>query len=385
MMKSSLHYISLFTKMGNFSSIAGRTTPTINQFVPSLHKLNNCQHIFKNKNASSYKALQYQIVGVDGSHFTKINRGRYRFFKSKVWVSNNIDSLRKIMEKDQVDNIDEKFSDSNVKIVSLGKTKLIHSFRVDKQFFPHIVGSGGNVRRRIETETKTRIEIPARNHDGDIVIIGSDRKDILSARHQIDLIVKSSNKKIRYTHFLSIPLNVDGIIENFNSFKSGVIEKYGGTVTGIEEILFQKPNKLHLTLGMLTLLNEEEIKQAIQTLMDCKQHIIEPFIEKHGLFTIEIKGVEPMNNNPRLMPKRTNDVKLHATFMNISYRRNEHNLTVGKNMYKLFDATKIMKEYKDTSFGKTNLKEIHLSQLKSCTETDYYAAATKITLSEEQQ
>lgn len=74
---------------------------------------------------------------------------------------------------------------------------------------------------------------------------------------------------------MSIPLNIDEIIKNFNSFKSDVIQKFGGVVTGIDEIIFQKPNKLHLTIGMLTLLDEEERKQAVQTFMDCKQHIIE--------------------------------------------------------------------------------------------------------------
>ncbi|XP_043496178.1 activating signal cointegrator 1 complex subunit 1-like isoform X1 [Polistes fuscatus] len=322
------------------------------------------------------------------------------------------------IEKDQVDNMDEKFSDSDIKIVPYEKNKLKHSFYIHKTFFPYIVGSKNNVRQKIQIETKTSIEVPKIGQDGNIVIIGSDRKDILSARHRIDIIVEASRKNIRYTHFLSIPLNVQGIIENFNLFKSNVIQKYGGIATGIEEILFQKPYKLHLTLGMLTLLDEGEIKQAVQTLMDCKQHVIEPFIEKHGLFTIEIKGVDCMNDDPsavkilygivftendalqelsnrivdyfaekEIMPKRINDVKLHATFMNVSYRRKIKNFTTVRNMYKSFDATQIINEYKGTLFGKTVLKEVHLSRLIRSTpsQMNYYEAAGKITLSEEQQ
>ncbi|XP_043496181.1 uncharacterized protein LOC122520204 isoform X3 [Polistes fuscatus] len=236
------------------------------------------------------------------------------------------------IEKDQVDNMDEKFSDSDIKIVPYEKNKLKHSFYIHKTFFPYIVGSKNNVRQKIQIETKTSIEVPKIGQDGNI--------------------------------------------------------------------------------------DEGEIKQAVQTLMDCKQHVIEPFIEKHGLFTIEIKGVDCMNDDPsavkilygivftendalqelsnrivdyfaekEIMPKRINDVKLHATFMNVSYRRKIKNFTTVRNMYKSFDATQIINEYKGTLFGKTVLKEVHLSRLIRSTpsQMNYYEAAGKITLSEEQQ
>ncbi|KAI4499248.1 hypothetical protein M0802_005508 [Mischocyttarus mexicanus] len=346
--------------------------------------------------------LKPELIWVDGRC--------YRFFESEAWINkNNMDSY--VEEDYQADYTDEESSDLNSEIVPHGETKFKTSFHVPKPFFSFIVGTKNAVRKRIEIETKTSIQVPKPEQDGDIVIIGSDHRGILSARRRIDLIVEVSRKKLTSTHFLSIPLNVNGIIENFNSFKSDVMEKYGGIVTGIEEILFQKASKLHLTLGMLTLLDEGERKQAVQTLMDCKIQIIDPFIEKHGLFTIEIKGIDCMNDDPsavkvlygmvstkndalqelsnqivdyfaehELMPKRTNDIKLHATFMNISYRKNENNLTTDKNINQLFDATKIMKEYKDKLFGKTVIKEIHLSQRKTATEKNYYQATAKITL-----
>lgn len=43
------------------------------------------------------------------------------------------------------------------------------------------------------------------------------------------------------------------------------------------------------------------------------------------------------------MPNRTNDVKLHTTFMNIAYRKNDNNITItDKNILKKFDATQIL-------------------------------------------
>lgn len=44
---------------------------------------------------------------------------------------------------------------------------------------------------------------------------------------------------------------------------------------GIDPTIFQKPEKLHLTIGTLALLNKHEIQQALDTLEDCKQSLIE--------------------------------------------------------------------------------------------------------------
>lgn len=107
------------------------------------------------------------------------------------------------------------------------------------------------------------------------VITASDRKAVISARHRIDLLIETSRKKIHYTHFLSIPLNKKEIIDNYNSFKNNVLGKYDKTTYNIDESLFQTPSKLHLTIGMLKLLDDNEKKQAIEALMNCKEKIIE--------------------------------------------------------------------------------------------------------------
>jgi len=90
--------------------------------------------------------------------------------------------------------------------------------------------------------------------------------------------VEASKKKIHYTHFLSIPLNTKEIIDKFNSFKVDVLEKYGWrskTAYNIDESLFQNPVKLHLTIGMLKLLDINEKTRAIDALTICKKEIIE--------------------------------------------------------------------------------------------------------------
>lgn len=87
--------------------------------------------------------------------------------------------------------------------------------------------------------------------------------------------METSRKKIHYTHFLSIPLNKKEIMDNYNSFKNDVLENYDKTAYNIDKSLFQTPSKLHLTIGMLKLLDDNEKKQAIDALMNCKEKIIE--------------------------------------------------------------------------------------------------------------
>lgn len=70
-------------------------------------------------------------------------------------------------------------------------------------------------------------------------------------------------------------MNKREIIDNYNSFKNNVLEKYDKTTYNIDESLFQTPSKLHLTIGMLKLLDDNEKKQAIEALMNCKEKIIE--------------------------------------------------------------------------------------------------------------
>ena len=42
---------------------------------------------------------------------------------------------------------------------------------------------------------------------------------------------------------------------------------------GFSESLFQKPAKLHLTLGMLVLLTQREVQQAVQLLLQCGDEV----------------------------------------------------------------------------------------------------------------
>lgn len=80
---------------------------------------------------------------------------------------------------------------------------------------------------------------------------------------------------MRFTHFLSIPLNKKEIIDKYISFKNDVLEKYNKTTHNIDESLFQIPCKLHLTIGILKLFDDNDKEHAIEALSDCKENVIE--------------------------------------------------------------------------------------------------------------
>ncbi|KAL6447880.1 hypothetical protein ACFW04_000157 [Cataglyphis niger] len=295
-----------------------------------------------------------------------VNGCCYRFYESSA--RKNIDTSAPYMEDKESVCSDEE-SDINMEIVSCnGQFK--NTFKVPKVYYPHIIGTNGMTRKKLENETKTTIDVPKKGKDGNIVITASDQQAVISARHRIDLLIANSRKKIRYTHFLSIPLNKKEIVDNYNSFKDNVLKKYNKTTYNIDESLFQMPSKLHLTIGMLKLLDDDEKKQTIDALLNCKEEIIDPFLEEFGPLNIQLRGVECMNDDPTevnvlfaqithneklqelinkiadyfvdigLKEKEYETIKLHATLMNTSFKRDYHARSKSKEK---FNASEILK------------------------------------------
>lgn len=121
---------------------------------------------------------------------------------------------------------------------------------VPQTFFPQLIGTKGNTRKRLETETKTQIIVPKIGEKSTNVIIkGTTKKSLISAKNRIDLIVSAGRAKQAFTHFISVSFATDEIKRNFNAFKKELLED--SEIFGIDESLFQKPEKLHLTIAML--------------------------------------------------------------------------------------------------------------------------------------
>uniref|UniRef100_A0A5F4WC02 Activating signal cointegrator 1 complex subunit 1 n=1 Tax=Callithrix jacchus TaxID=9483 RepID=A0A5F4WC02_CALJA len=248
----------------------------------------------------------------------------------------------------------------------------------------HIVGKRGDTRKKIEMETKTSISIPKPGQDGEIVITGQHRNGVISARTRIDVLLDTFRRKQPFTHFLSFFLNEVEVQEGFLRFQEEVLAKCSMD-HGVDSSIFQNPKKLHLTIGMLVLLSEEEIQQTCEMLQQCKEEFINDISGGKPL-EVEMAGIEYMNDDPGmvdvlyakvhmkdgsnrlqelvdrvlerfqasgLIVKEWNSVKLHATVMNTLFRKDPN----AEGRYNLYtpDGKYIFKE-RESFDGRNILK-----------------------------
>ncbi|XP_042719454.1 activating signal cointegrator 1 complex subunit 1 isoform X2 [Lagopus leucura] len=227
-------------------------------------------------------------------------------------------------------------------------------------------------------------------------------------------------KKQPFTHFLSFALNQPVIQEKFLQFKEEVLEKCSQD-HGVSSSLFQNPAKLHLTLGTLVLLNEQEIQRACDLLQQCKEDFVDQITGGKPL-SVEVTGVEYMNDDPAMMDvlyakvhmkdgsdklqmiadqlverfvasglmlREWDRVKLHATVMNTLFRKDpsgaeeRSNTVTGKSSFKereSFNGRNILKLFENFSFGEAQLDAVLLSQRYSSDASGYYGTAGRLLL-----
>jgi len=270
------------------------------------------------------------------------------------------------------------------------------SMQVASAFFPQIIGKGGQIKTRLETDTNTKILIPKKGLEGDIVITGGERRGAMAAANRIDVIVAAARNKQPFTHFISIPVNMEHVKKDYLLFKNEVLESCTH-VRGVDESIFQTETLLHLTVGTMALLDQRERDKARELLMDCKEHVILPAVGENGL-TFEISGLEYMNDDPGevdvlyagvkdisgnlqkvvdrivdkfvdsgLMRREYDRVKLHLTLMNTIFRKDQGDLG-DNNMGQCresFDCRPVLEGWNKLSLGEVKVEEIHLSQRRA--------------------
>lgn len=294
--------------------------------------------------------------------------------------------------------------------------------RAPSLLYKHIVGKRGDTRKKLEVETKTSISIPKPGQEGEIVITGQHRSGVISARTRIDVLLLTFRRKQPFTHFLAFFLNEVEVQERFLKFQEEVLEKCSMD-HGVDSSIFQNPKKLHLTIGMLVLLSEQEIQQTCEMLQQCKKEFIDDISGGKPL-EVEMEGIEYMNDDPGmvdvlyakvhmkdgsnrlqelvdrvlerfqasgLIVKEWNSVKLHATVMNTLFRKDpnaegRYNLYTadGKYIFKereSFDGRNILKLFENFYFGTLKLNSIHISQRFTVDSFGNYASCGQIDFS----
>ncbi|XP_060065477.1 activating signal cointegrator 1 complex subunit 1-like [Ylistrum balloti] len=301
------------------------------------------------------------------------------------------------------------------------------SIDIPSALFKHVIGRKGETRRRIENETKTQVRIPKAGQEGPIVIVGAERKGIISAKTRIDVIVSTARQKEQFTHFLSIPITSAEVTNRFLEFKEDVLRECDGD-RGIDSTIFQKPEKLHLTLGTLVLLSESEVQQTLDILQQCHEDLVCPIL-KGQMLCPRIQGVEYMNDDPScvdvlyaklepgedldrlqilvdrivekfslsgFMQESYGSVKLHITIMNTLMRRDPSGATVPRHQDRKsrsndqrgsqhkeresFNALSVLKKFGEFDFGEYHIRTIHLSQKLGVAKDGYYGCSGSLLL-----
>lgn len=158
-------------------------------------------------------------------------------------------------------------------------------------FHKYIVGKGRTVQKRLENETGTQIHVP-RPHEkkNSISVRYKTDSSLSSIEVRVESIVMAARKRERPTHFLSIPIGSSEITSSLAKFQDLCGDK-------IRPHKVQFPSKLHLTLGVLKLFSEQEIKQACEALKEFAPRI--PYILCGKPLRGSLKKLEIMNDDPQ--------------------------------------------------------------------------------------
>ncbi|KAF6215121.1 hypothetical protein GE061_009870 [Apolygus lucorum] len=335
----------------------------------------------------------------------RINPGNYGYTAPRGYNHQAYNEQDESCPVEQFDDCDVDHEDS-IEELEGGRFRL--AFHVAKTYFPYIIGSRGATKKRLESETRTRISIPKPGIDGDIVVTGPDKKSVSSAKTRISLMVMSSRKRQPFTHFISIPFNAQSFQNGFLTFKEEVLKDCKDQ--GVEESIFQTPDKLHLTITTLVLGDDVERKLAAATLEKCKEEVIRPLLPPEPI-KIEMCGIEYMNDDPSaidvlygkvtcpdhpdllqklgdgivdffvkqgLADREYARVKLHVTLMNTLFRHQE--TYEAKKERETFDGSRLITMHQDFYFGSDILTRLDLSLRFSSSKSGYYQASASIAI-----
>jgi len=306
------------------------------------------------------------------------------------------------------DDSEEECDDNDLNIYMDGG-RCVLKMEAPNVFYGLIIGRNRETLRNLEYQTRTRIKVPGPREKNIITIKGEKRAQVIAAKSKIDAIVRRGRFKQSVTHFVSLSMVNEMVIDNYLIFKNKVLEECG-QCRGVSEHLFQDQLKLHLTITCFVLCDGAEIKKACGLMEKCEETVIRPMDLKS--LDVLVSGLEYMNDdlsevnvlyakvqNPEIqkladkiqtffkdcdlaLQSRSDHVKLHLTLMNTAFP--EYQCSVNGNSVDhtrlTFDARKIMETFNDFMFGTVRLTEIHLSQRYTADSNGFYKSSFVVKL-----
>jgi activating signal cointegrator complex subunit 1 len=296
-----------------------------------------------------------------------------------------------------------------------GKDDFSFEVSAPSQFMGLIIGRQGKTKQSIEQLSGCRLNLPAKNSSEETVTIrGPTRKAVIQANERLSIILAEARRKAQFTHFLSIPLGIDPKIREAalklqNDFHKIATEK---AIRGYDASIAMAAPQLHLTVFLLKLLTQSEVKKAADILQSLAPKIYDA-LETRSL-VLQVKGLEIMNDDPsacdvlyvkvsennnekRLLnvcalilhefekhglvddsqqQQQGRPVKLHATILNTRYRQNSS----GSRERQSFDARPFLElDNNKTDLGSVKINALHLSQRGVNDSNGFYHCVAKVT------
>nr|ACO10340.1 Activating signal cointegrator 1 complex subunit 1 [Caligus rogercresseyi] len=278
---------------------------------------------------------------------------------------------------------------------------------IPSSFFGYLIGKRGASKREMESEYRVKLTFPSNTHsqEDEVTIHGETKNIAMRACRRILLKSHDLRAKADWTHFICVPLwREPQFMEHFKDFKSRVSLRE----PNLDEGILQRPQRLHLTIGVMTLLTQQEINLAKKTLDESLHEIIKPLLGSEELI-LSAKGLQLMNDDPSstnvlyavikseklqkisygILTKFAskgiiqNDLKpvtLHMTLMNTKFlgQSSGNNQRLNQNKSRpTFDATRILQDFANEDFGVSKIKEIHLCEMggsKNTREGNYVSS-----------
>lgn len=187
---------------------------------------------------------------------------------------------------------------------------------VPPMFYGSVIGQRGFIKQELEQKFVCKLKIPQHGVSSSYIEISAKcERQILAVADRIECIVSDARRKSRPNYFVCLPCTTPHILKSYAKFKEDVLAKAEADTTdayfGVDEDLFIKETKLHLTLAVLLLVDQREVALASQLLADFgKQKIVN---EKP--FKLSIRGLNCMNDEPK---------SAYVLYATVSSNRTQH-------------------------------------------------------------
>ncbi|CAD5210045.1 unnamed protein product [Bursaphelenchus okinawaensis] len=148
------------------------------------------------------------------------------------------------------------------------------------------IGTKAMNKKKMEESTRCNIQIPQKGSSSPVVIYSTVGKSCVeSCLDQIELFLCTQRERSGPSHFVSLPLNVEPIMSNYEKFKEEV-----STVAIIDPNIWVLRGKLHLTLSIMTLFDDNEVEKIGKRIDELVETKIRALL-KNKPMKVSIKGL----------------------------------------------------------------------------------------------